>query len=158
MKQYLIALVSGLIFGFGLGLSQMIDQSRVLGFMDIAGVWDPTLLFVLGGAVGDEVDRHDVSLGSPAHAHVLASSTPLGNEYQLVIEEQTLALPDQGGQHKPSQVRSDMIYFTTDNGGAIFSIGSMTFAGALAWNDFNNSIARITTNVLEAFTSELPAE
>lgn len=113
---------------------------------------------VLGGAVGDEVDRHDVSLGSPAHAHVLASSTPLGNEYQLVIEEQTLALPDQGGQHKPSQVRSDMIYFTTDNGGAIFSIGSMTFAGALAWNDFNNSIARITTNVLEAFTSELPAE
>ena len=52
MKQYLIALVSGLIFGFGLGLSQMIDQSRVLGFMDIAGVWDPTLLFVLGGAVG----------------------------------------------------------------------------------------------------------
>ncbi|MEZ4659585.1 MAG: DUF6691 family protein [Caldilineaceae bacterium] len=52
MKQYLIALISGLIFGFGLGLSQMIDQGRVLGFMDVAGVWDPTLLFVLGGAVG----------------------------------------------------------------------------------------------------------
>lgn len=112
---------------------------------------------VLGGAAGDEVDRHDVSLGSPAHAHILASSTPLGNEYQLVIEEQTLALPDQGGQHKPQQVRSDFVYFTTDNGGAVFSVGSMTYAGALAWNDYNNNIATITTNVLQAFASdELP--
>ena len=109
---------------------------------------------VLGGAAGDEVDRHDVTLGSPAHAHILASSTPLGNEYQLVIEEQTLALPDQGGQHKPQQVRSDIIYFTTDNDGAVFSVGSMTYAGALAWNDYNNNIARITTNVLQAFASD----
>ncbi|WP_026101187.1 YeeE/YedE family protein [Synechococcus sp. PCC 7336] len=52
MKQKAIALISGLLFGFGLGLSQMIDRERVLGFLDIAGVWDPTLLFVLGGAVG----------------------------------------------------------------------------------------------------------
>ena len=109
---------------------------------------------VLGGAAGDEVDRHDVSLGSPEHAHVLASSTPLGNEYQLVIEEQTLALPDQGGQDKPQQVRSDLVYFTTDNGGAVFSVGSMSYAGALAWNDYNNNIATITTNVLQAFASD----
>ncbi|PSB00696.1 YeeE/YedE family protein [Merismopedia glauca] len=52
MKQYLIALVSGILFGLGLGISQMIDRNRVLGFLDVKGVWDPTLLFVLGGAVG----------------------------------------------------------------------------------------------------------
>ena len=52
MKQKLIALLSGLLFGFGLSLSQMIDRDRVLGFLDVAGDWDPTLLFVLGGAVG----------------------------------------------------------------------------------------------------------
>lgn len=52
MKQKAIALLSGLLFGFGLALSQMIDRERVLGFLDLAGVWDPTLLFVLGGAVG----------------------------------------------------------------------------------------------------------
>ena len=52
MKQNTIALLSGLLFGLGLGLSQMIDRERVLGFLDIAGQWDPTLLFVLGGAVG----------------------------------------------------------------------------------------------------------
>jgi uncharacterized membrane protein YedE/YeeE len=52
MKTGLAALVSGLLFGAGLGLSQMIDPNRVLGFLDITGVWDPTLMFVLGGAVG----------------------------------------------------------------------------------------------------------
>ena len=52
MKQKLIAFLSGLLFGFGLSLSQMIDRDRVLGFLDVAGDWDPTLLFVLGGAVG----------------------------------------------------------------------------------------------------------
>lgn len=52
MKQKLIALLSGLLFGFGLSLSQMIDRDRVLGFLDVSGEWDLTLLFVLGGAVG----------------------------------------------------------------------------------------------------------
>ncbi|MCS6793004.1 MAG: YeeE/YedE family protein [Oscillatoriaceae bacterium SKW80] len=52
VKTNLIALISGILFGLGLGISQMIDRNRVLGFLDITGVWDPTLLFVLGGAVG----------------------------------------------------------------------------------------------------------
>lgn len=45
-------LLSGILFGLGLGFSQMIDRERVLGFLDLFGQWDPTLLFVLGGAVG----------------------------------------------------------------------------------------------------------
>ena len=52
MKQNLVALLSGLLFGLGLSLSQMIDRERVLAFLDITGNWDSTLLFVLGGAVG----------------------------------------------------------------------------------------------------------
>lgn len=51
MKEKLMALLAGLLFGFGLSLSQMIDRDRVLGFLDVSGVWDPTLLFVLSGAV-----------------------------------------------------------------------------------------------------------
>lgn len=51
MKQLWIALISGILFGLGLGISQMIDPARVLGFLDVTGIWDPTLLFVLGGAV-----------------------------------------------------------------------------------------------------------
>ncbi|TVQ44449.1 MAG: YeeE/YedE family protein [Gloeocapsa sp. DLM2.Bin57] len=52
MKQTIATLISGILFGFGLGLSQMVDRDRVLGFLDVTGNWDPTLLFVLGGAVG----------------------------------------------------------------------------------------------------------
>lgn len=46
-----VALVAGLIFGVGLALSGMLDPVRVLGFLDVAGMWDPSLAFVLGGAV-----------------------------------------------------------------------------------------------------------
>lgn len=47
----LSALVAGLIFGVGLALSGMLDPARVIGFLDVAGAWDPSLAFVLGGAV-----------------------------------------------------------------------------------------------------------
>ncbi len=53
----LIAAVSGILFGIGLALSQMIDRARVLDFLDISALWsterawDPTLAFVMGGAV-----------------------------------------------------------------------------------------------------------
>ena len=45
------SLLSGLLFGLGLALSGMVNPVRVLGFLDLAGAWDPTLAFVLGGAV-----------------------------------------------------------------------------------------------------------
>lgn len=46
------AVIAGLIFGIGLALSGMLDPARVLGFLDVAGGrWDPTLVFVLAGAV-----------------------------------------------------------------------------------------------------------
>ena len=47
----IVALVAGLLFGIGLALSGMLDPVRVLGFLDVAGAWDPSLAFVLGGAV-----------------------------------------------------------------------------------------------------------
>ncbi len=45
------ALVSGALFGTGLAMSGMTDARRILGFLDVFGDFDPTLLFVLGGAV-----------------------------------------------------------------------------------------------------------
>ena len=54
MKSWrlVVALLAGLLFGSGLALSGMLDPARVLGFLDLAsGRWDPSLLFVLGGAL-----------------------------------------------------------------------------------------------------------
>ncbi len=45
------ALASGLLFGAGLAISGMLDPVRVRGFLDLFGPWDPTLAFVMGGAV-----------------------------------------------------------------------------------------------------------
>ncbi|MEI2296962.1 YeeE/YedE family protein [Ensifer sp. MJa1] len=45
------SLVAGVIFGFGLSLSGMLDPKRVRAFLDITGDWNPSLAFVLGGAV-----------------------------------------------------------------------------------------------------------
>lgn len=46
-----MALVTGLVFGLGLILSGMTDPSKVIGFLDLAGNWDPSLAFVMGGAI-----------------------------------------------------------------------------------------------------------
>lgn len=50
--QGLVALLAGVVFGAGLAVAQMTDPRKVLNFLDLAGSWDPSLLFVLGGATG----------------------------------------------------------------------------------------------------------
>lgn len=47
----LVALLAGTLFGIGLGVSGMLDPGKVLGFLDLSAHWDPTLAFVMGGAV-----------------------------------------------------------------------------------------------------------
>ncbi len=47
-----VLFTAGALFGFGLALSGMTDPARVLGFLDVAGTWDPTLAFVMAGALG----------------------------------------------------------------------------------------------------------
>jgi uncharacterized protein len=51
MKLIAGAFSSGVIFGLGLAVSEMTDPARVTGFLDLAGAWDPTLVFVMGGAL-----------------------------------------------------------------------------------------------------------
>lgn len=49
--QKLSAFIVGLLFGLGLILSGMTDPGKVLGFLDLFGQWDPSLAFVMGGAI-----------------------------------------------------------------------------------------------------------
>jgi hypothetical protein len=51
MIRVVVALLSGLLFGAGLAISGMADPARVQGFLDLLGAWDPTLAFVMAGAM-----------------------------------------------------------------------------------------------------------
>ena len=45
------ALIAGLVFGLGIAISGMANPAKVLNFFDVAGTWDPSLIFVMGGAL-----------------------------------------------------------------------------------------------------------
>jgi uncharacterized membrane protein YedE/YeeE len=49
--RMLVALFAGVLFGLGLAVSGMMNPAKVIGFLDVAGGWDPTLAFVMGGAL-----------------------------------------------------------------------------------------------------------
>lgn len=51
MLRMIVALISGALFGLGLAVSGMANPQKVVGFLDVAGDWDPTLAFVMGGAL-----------------------------------------------------------------------------------------------------------
>jgi len=68
MGKYISIVVAGLIFGLGLAVSGMTHASKVLGFLDITGNWDPSLLLVLGGAVAVTAVAFRFVLRQPAPA------------------------------------------------------------------------------------------
>ena len=47
----LVALITGILFGLGLTIADMTNPAKVQNFLDIAGTWDPSLIFVMGGVV-----------------------------------------------------------------------------------------------------------
>jgi N,N-dimethylformamidase len=105
-----------------------------------------------GGAAGEELDRWDASLGSPHHALVIASSENHRPGMLRVKEELHMSIPHASDPN----VRADMTFFETPSGGAVFSTGSISYAGALATFGYDNDIARLTGNVLRRFLDPTP--
>ena len=62
----IFSLISGVLFGFGLAISSMINPAKIVGFLDITGNWDPSLAFVMGGAVFVTAVTFRVILNRPA--------------------------------------------------------------------------------------------
>jgi N,N-dimethylformamidase len=105
-----------------------------------------------GGAAGFELDRADARLGTPAHALVLATSEGHNPENFILVHEEQLGLFTTWSRVPAEQlIRADMVYFETANGGAVFSVGSITFCGSLAYNHYDNNISRLVNNVLRRF-------
>jgi N,N-dimethylformamidase len=107
-----------------------------------------------GGAVGEEIDRWDASLGSPAHAVIIATSEDHKPGMLRVKEEFHMMEP----LGQDAKVKADMVFFEVPGGGAVFSTGSISYAGSLAHNEYDNEIAKITGNVLARFLDETPFE
>lgn len=105
------------------------------------------------GAAGFELDRADKALGTPAHAVVLATSE--GHEpeapWVLVPEERLTHITTIPGQSEQELIHSDIVFFETPGGGAVFSVGSITYCGSLLTNGGDNDISRLTKNVLDRF-------
>ncbi len=108
-----------------------------------------------GGAAGLELDAVDHALGTPEHALVLASSERHTDVYLMTPEDMLDPVPGLGGT-EADIIRSDMVFFETPGGGAVFSTGSIAWAGSMAWNGYDNHVAAITANVLRRFIARDP--
>jgi N,N-dimethylformamidase len=107
-----------------------------------------------GGAAGFELDRADPRLGTPRHALVVASSERHDlTRFVLVHEEWLTHVATWAGEPPAKLIRADMVYFETPRGGAVFSVGSITFCGSLSHAGYRNNISRILDNVLRRFRS-----
>jgi N,N-dimethylformamidase len=106
----------------------------------------------MNGTSGDELDRCDFSLGSPPNTAVLATSGRHSDYYQLAVEDVLMLGPGLGGS-ECVDVRSDMVMVEQSSGGAVFSVGSICFTGALSWNGYANNVSRLVHNVLANFIS-----
>ena len=124
------------------------------GFM-LAGIDSAVLIgeggSVLGGAAGFEIDRMDTALGTPPDAVLVATARDFSDAYQGAVEDVTTADSQQGGSVS-ELVRSDVVFFATAAGGAVFSVGSIAWCGALR----DTPVGQLTWNVLSRFLDPAP--
>jgi uncharacterized membrane protein YedE/YeeE len=84
MRKFVSALGAGFVFGIGLWVSGMANPQKVLGFLDITGDWDASLMFVMGGAV---------AVTALAFRFVLARPKPLFSEKFHLPEKTRIDIP-----------------------------------------------------------------
>ncbi len=104
----------------------------------------------MNGAAGDELDRYDAALGSPEDAVVLASSEGHSRYYTVVHEDLLQSSAEVTGETNPN-VRADLTYRAVPGDGAVFATGSKSWCASLSWAGYDNSVARVTENVLRRF-------
>jgi N,N-dimethylformamidase len=148
-------------------------QGRHLGFpyRFVEGINDPRVAFMTtgldvraeqsfgdagymgGGAAGFELDSVNPKYGTPPHALVVAKGIVIHPDYGWVNEDMLVhrhPLP-QGDWSC-----ADMTFFETAAGGAVFSVGSMTYAGSLMVDGGSSLLGRLTANVVRRFADPAP--
>jgi N,N-dimethylformamidase len=125
------------------GMEDLAQPGAVLGERGLMG----------GGAAGHELDRADTRLGTPHHAIIVGRAVLTDPTFQPVNEERrdhTWPAP------REEIIRSDLTFMETENGGAVFSVGSMCFIGALPVDGYTNVAARLIVNVIRRFADPEP--
>ncbi len=106
----------------------------------------------MGGAAGFEVDKADFERGTPPHTILLATATEFSPTYE---HQNPIHVPGTNiDLSRP--ISADMVFFETPNGGAVFSVGSIAYLGALSHDGYENNVSRITENVLRRFSAPAP--
>jgi N,N-dimethylformamidase len=106
-----------------------------------------------GGAAGFELDRAETTLGTPDGTVILARSTELLPSFTTVPEELLSLTISINGEPVADLSRGEIVYFDTPAGGAVFSVGSITFCGSLWRNGFEGPVSRLLENVVRRFSS-----
>jgi len=109
--------------------------------------------FMGGGAAGFELDSADVMRGTPPHALVVAKGVVIHEDYGWVNEDM---LTHRHPKPREDWSCADLTFFETPAGGAVFSVGSMTWAGSLPPENYTNTLARLCTNVVRRFADPTP--
>ena len=105
------------------------------------------------GAAGIELDCVNDNLGTPTHTHVLARSKDHSDIYLIAPEEMLDPVPGLGGTEN-EKIQSNVVIHQNDNNGGFFSVGSIAWAGSMAWNNYKNEVSQLTYNVLKRFLSK----
>lgn len=82
--QTLLGTLAGLVFGAGLVISGMAQPAKVLAFLDVAGNWDPSLAFVMGGAI---------AVYAPLYRYIIKRTTPVYTQQFMVVANHTIDRP-----------------------------------------------------------------
>lgn len=114
--------------------------------------------FSMGGAASDEIDRHDVRYGSPPEALVLATSQGGHSDFVLLVCEDVPVTHLRLGGTTCDDVRADITLMPTANGGGVFSVGSIGWTAAMAFEGYDNNVARMSLNVLRRFLDPAPLD
>jgi N,N-dimethylformamidase len=109
--------------------------------------------FMGGGAVGFELDSVDPAHGTPPDTLVVAKGVVIHPDYFIVNEDRLATQPAKAQQDWSC---ADMLFFETASGGAVFSVGSMTFAGSLPVDGYESTLGKLASNVLRRFLDPAP--
>jgi N,N-dimethylformamidase len=109
--------------------------------------------FMGGGAAGFELDSADPRYGSPPNVLIVAKGIVIHPDYYPVNEDRLATRHPRADEDWSC---ADLLFFETPAGGAVFSVGSMTWAGSLPVDDYHGTVARLTANVVRRFIDPAP--